>query len=222
MKSPIHLYRTCVPIALMLIACVAICACTETRFASPPGNKLENCDARWKGLWLPKDELDSGSAFYIDDACRFSVLDQPKNGNPMKRTRVTLNYVHAGDKDYLVVADGALKGLVDVQPVYGIDPAPAHAYFFARYTATKDRIDVYTVDSEHVASQVVADKLDGSVSKTHNELHVFVNGDPARMLEILRDDSIFSSKPGIELVRSNLGVGEFERHARRSLSNKKS
>ncbi|MEO8802141.1 MAG: hypothetical protein ABI304_08630 [Rudaea sp.] len=222
MKMPIAAFSKCVPVALMLAACAAICACTETRFASPPGTHLENCDARWKGLWLPKAEADSGSAFFIDDACRFSVLDQPKNGNPMKRTGVKLNYVHAGGKDYLVVADGALKGLVDIRPVYGIDPAPAHAYFFARYMATKDRIDVYSVDSEHVASQIVAEKLDGTVSKTHNELHVFVAGDSAHMLEILRDDSIFSSKPNIELERSNMTVGEFERRARKSLGDKKS
>lgn len=212
---------TIVSMIFLIMACATLVGCNETRFAALPGDHLEPCDVRWKGLWLPRAEPESTTAFFIDPACQFVILDQPKNNAPLKRTPIAVNFAHVNGKDYLVVADTALQDIADIKPVYGIEPVPLRAYFFARYVATNDRIDVYPVDSERVANQIIERKLDGTVSKTPNELHVFVSGDSAHMLEILRDDSIFSAKPDIEMVRSDLSVEQFERTAKKFSKHKK-
>ena len=184
--------------------------CTETRFASPPGDNIETCDVRWKGLWGPRDEQDSASAFYVDDECHFIFLDQPEKGGPIKQFHIPVNFVHADGNDYVVIADSSIKDVVKIKPVYGVDPVPEKAFYFARYRADKNHIDLYPVDSERVARQIVDRKIDGTVSKTPNELHVFVTGDRTRMLEILRHGSIFADKPDIKMVRLNQTVDEFE------------
>jgi len=202
-----------VPLAVLLAVCAAICGCTETRFAAMPDDQLQSCDARWKGLWIPSAEPDSDGAFSIDANCRFVMIDIPKNGAPIKRTPIAVSYLHVDGKDYVVVPDDGLKDLVDIEPVYGIEPVPTRAYFVARYVLDKDRIDVYSVDSERLAIRIIAGKLDGTVTKTPNNLHVFVTGDAAHTLEVLRGESIFADKPSMELERSDLSVDEFERRA---------
>lgn len=202
-----------VPLALLLALGATVCGCTETRFAAPPGDQLQSCDARWKGLWIPGSEPDSGSAFSVDDDCRFVLIDVPGNGAPTKRTPIPVSYFHDDAEDYVVVPDEALAEVVDIEPVYGIEPVPTRAYFVARYVFDQERIHVYSVDSERVAYRIIAGKLNGTVTKTPNNLHVFVTGDAAHTLEVLRGESIFADKPSMELERSDLSADEFERRA---------
>jgi len=192
---------------------LAATGCVETRFESPPGDNIETCDARWKGLWTGEDIKSSqdATAFYVDDACRFEVLEEPERGGPIKHLRVPVNFVHADHNDYLVVADTGLKGLVELKAPYGVSPAPEKAFFFARYAARSDRIDVYKVDDKRVAKLIIDGKLDGTVSQTANELHVFVRGDRARTLDVLRHGGIFVDKSDLVLHRVNQSVEEFER-----------
>lgn len=213
MNAITPILRRYAPLALLLTACVAMCSCTETRFASPPGEQLQSCDPRWEGLWIPGPEPDSGSAISVDAACALVMIDVPRNGEPTKRTPISVRFLHADDKDYVVVSDDALKAAVDIEPVYGIEPVPTPAYFVARYVFDQDRIRVHDIDSERVATLIIAGKLEGTVSKTANNLHVFVTGDAAHILEVVRDDSIFDAKPNLELERSELSVEEFERRA---------
>ena len=113
-------------------------ACTETRFESPPGDNIEACDARWKGLWVDasdsasKDEPDE-LAFLVDQECRFQMLERPEKDGPPKLIHVPLNFVHDHGKDYLVVADNQLAGRGQARPVHGVDPAPEKSFFIARY-----------------------------------------------------------------------------------------
>ena len=203
----------------LLAAAASIAGCVETRFESPLGDNIETCDTHWKGLWADPESTDEPSAIYVDDECHFMVLDQPEKSGPIKRIHVPMNYVHADGKDYIVVADSSLKGLVELKPPYGIDPAPEKSFFFARYQIHGDRLEVSQVDSERVAKLVIDGKLDGSVSKTGNDLHVFVRGNRTRMLEIVRTQSIFQTKSQTKLVRRNQTVDEFEQsviHAQRN------
>lgn len=222
MKLPTPRLGKHAPLVILLLACAAMCGCTETRFAAPPGNQLQDCDPHWKGLWVPRAEPNSDSAFSIDAACHFVLIEVPKNGAPTKRTPIALHFLHTDGKDYVVVSDDALKDVVDIRPVYGVEPVPKRAYYIARYVAAKNRIDVYSVDSERVATRIIEHKLDGTVSKVSNELHVFVTGDSAHTLEILLGDSIFADKPSIELERSKLSADEFEQQARQTAHSKKS
>ena len=193
--------------------------CVETRFESPLGDNIETCDIHWKGLWADPESKAEASAIYVDDECHFMVLDQPEKSGPIKRIHVPMNYVHADGKDYIVVADSSLKGLVELKPPYGVDPVPEKAFFFARYQIRGDRLEVSQVDSERVAKLVIDGKIDGSVSKTGSDLHVFVRGSRTRMLEIVRTQSIFQDKSQTKLVRRKQTVDEFEQsviHAQRN------
>ena len=205
----------------LLGAAAALAGCVETRFESPLGDNIETCDPHWKGVWADPESSDEPSAIYVDDECHFMVLDQPEKSGPIKRIHVPMNYVHADGKDYIVVADTSLKGLVELKPPYGIDPVPEKAFFFARYQIRGDRLEVSQVDSERVAKLVIDGKVDGSVSKTGNDLHVFVRGNRTRMLEIVRTQSIFQDKSQTKLVRRKQSVDEFEQsviHAQRNKS----
>ena len=184
--------------------------CVETRFESPLGDNIETCDTRWKGLWGDPDSTSEPSAIYVDDECRFIVLDQPEKGGPLKQIHVPMNYVHVDGKDYLVVADSSLKGLVELKPPHGIDPVPDKSFFFARYRVRGDRIELEQVDSERVAKLVIDGVLDGTVDKTGNDLHVYVRGNRARMLEIVRTQPIFNAKRPTRLARRKQSVEEFE------------
>jgi len=201
---------------------VALCllgGCVETRFESPLGDNIETCDTQWKGLWIDPESKTEASAIYVDDECHFIVLDQPENSGPIKRIHVPMNYVHVDGKDYIVVADSSLKGLVELKPPHGIDPAPEKSFFFARYQIRADKLEVTQVDSERVAKLVIDGKIDGTVSKTGNDLHVYVRGNRARMLEIVKSQAIFQAKPTTRLVRSRQSIDEFEQsviHAQRN------
>jgi hypothetical protein len=195
----------------LAIGIASLCGCTETRFESPLGDNIETCDVRWKGLWtVDKTTKDDAGAFFVDNECRFTVLDQPEREAPFKQIHVPVNYVHDKGKDYLVIADVGLKGLVELKAPYDIDPAPQKSFFFARYNVRGDRIDVDDVNSEVAAKLVIDGKLQGTVSKTANELHVYVRGDRAAMLEIVRGNAIFNAKHGLVLNRSKQTPSEYE------------
>lgn len=198
-------------LAAFALLTLAVSGCDETRFESPLGDNIETCDAHWKGLWsFDESPSDKSGAFWIDQECKFTILDQPEAGAPFKQIHVPVNYVHDKGKDYLVVADSALKGLVELKPPYGINPAPQKSFFFARYNASGNKIEVSSVDDKAVAKLVVDGKLEGTVSKTANELHVFLRGDRAAMLEIVRGNTIFTAKPGMVLNRVNQAPAEYE------------
>ena len=194
--------------ALAMLALLG--GCVETRFESPLGDNIETCDAKWKGLWGDPDSATEASAIYVDDECHFIVLDQPERGGPLKRLRIPVNFVHADGKDYLVVADTSLKGMVELKPPHGIDPVPEKSFFFARYSIHGDRIELNQVDSERVAKLVIDGKLEGTVDKVANDLHVYVRGNRLRMLEIVRTQPIFETRKPTVLARRKQTVDEFE------------
>lgn len=200
--------------------------CVETRFESPLGDNIETCDVRWKGLWTgvedaPIDSDSNTSAFNVNDNCEFTVLDQPEKGGPLKRVHVPLNYVHAGGNDYIVVADSSIKGLVKLKPPHAVDPVPEKSFFYMRYRVRGNRIELYQVDSKHLAKLIVDGKLDGTVDKSANDLHVFVHGNRAQMLDLVHRESVFESKPNLELVRSKQTLAEFEQSVQHGSNGKK-
>ncbi len=68
--------------------------------------------------------------------------------------------------------------------------------------------------NDQIAAQRIIDgKFEGTISKTDNELHVFIRGDRAKVLEIVRHAAIFSNKSNLQMIRSKLSVAEFERTA---------
>ena len=184
--------------------------CTETRFESPLGDNIETCDVRWKGLWTDTETNSEATAIYVDDECHFILADQPEKGGPLKRIHVPMNYVHVDGRDYLVVADASLKGVVEVKPPYAIEPPPAKSFYFARYRLRGDHVEITQVNSQRAAQLVIDGKLEGTVSKTANELHVFIRGDRARMLEIVRKQPLFDDQKPAKLVRHKETLDEYE------------
>jgi len=203
---------------LLAFGLLALTGCVETRFESPIGDNIETCDADWKGLWVDTDDAKrdrpeaSGAAFYVNDACEFLVIDQPEARGALKQIHVPVNYVHADGKSYLVVADVAIKGLAEVKAPHGVTPVPDKSFFFARYALRGDRLDIYQVDSARVAKLVIDGKLDGTVDKTQNELHVYVRGTRANMLDIVKTQPIFDDKP-FSLKRSRQSLEDYEKAA---------
>ena len=195
---------------LLILLLALLGGCTETRFESPLGDNIETCDVRWKGLWTDTETSSEATAIYVDNECHFILADQPEKGGPLKRIHVPMNYVHVDGKDYLVVADSSLKGVVDIKPPYAIEPAPAKSFYFARYRIRGDNVEITQVNSERAAQLVIDGKLEGTVSKTANELHVFIRGDRARMLEIVRKQPIFDEQKPTKLVRHKETLDEFE------------
>jgi hypothetical protein len=204
--------------ACILLACSALVlgGCIETRFEAPIGDNIETCDAGWKGLWIDADKSDQDrtgdvdAAFYVNEACEFIVLDQAEKNGPLKQIHVPVNYVHADGKDYVVATDSAIKGVAEVKPPHGITPPPEKSYFFVRYKLHGDRLDIFQIDSERTAKLVIDGKLDGTVDKTPNELHVYVRGTRAQMREIVRTQPIFDDKP-TRLARSRQTIEDYER-----------
>ncbi|HEY6894906.1 MAG TPA: hypothetical protein VI258_12105 [Rhodanobacteraceae bacterium] len=205
----------------ILVVSVALAAggCVETRFESPLGDNIETCDAGWKGLWVVaeerKDQAKDASAFYVNDECQFIVIDQPEKGGPLKQIHVPVNYVHADRKDYIVVADTAIRGLVELKPPHGVKPAPEKTFFYARYRLHGDRIDLFQVDSDKTAKLVLDGKAGGTVDKSQNELHVYVTGSRGEMLDLVKSQDIFEKSP-LRLVRSKETLDEFEKSVLRS------
>jgi hypothetical protein len=201
--------RLCAWITLLAIT---LTGCVETRFESPLGGRLESCDARWKGLWIGTDPTDQTAAIFVDPGCHAYVVDRPAPDKPIRRVELPLRYKQVDGQNYLSVEAAAFKDLVDLDPPYAIEPMPAHAYFFAHYQTRGDRMEIKLVNSKRVAQLIIDGKIDGTISKTANELHVFVRGDPARMLEIVRNQSIFEGVEPTMLVRSKQTLEQFERN----------
>jgi hypothetical protein len=209
-----------VRIAFATVAAALLAGCVETRFESPLGDRIETCDARLKGLWVDTDgESKPGEGVFVDADCRVLILEQPEATGPVKQIHVPVNFVHHRGDDYLVIADNQLAGLGEkIDPPHGITPPPEKSFYFARYRVSGDRLDLYDVDSERVAKLVIDGTLEGTVSKTGSDLHVYVRGDRARMLEIVRKHKIFSDKPQMKLERRKQSLAEFERAAMRPRS----
>ncbi len=202
---------------LALLAAVLLSACVETRFESPLGDNIETCDPAWKGVWL--DEGDDGTrvdgkqhltGFNVDEGCALTLFDQPEAEGPLKYTRIPINFVHAHGKDYVVVTDVALRAVGDIPPPFGIEPVPAKSYYFARYRIRGDRLELRGVDSKKLARMVIDGVLDGTVQSTRNELHVFVRGDRAAMLDLVRRHDVFENKPIYRMRRSAQSLEELE------------
>ena len=71
-------------------------------------------------------------------------------------------------------------------------------------------LELFDVDSERVAKLILDAKIEGTISKTATELHVYVRGNRQQMLEIVRKHAIFSSKP-MHLRRSEQSVESLEK-----------
>jgi hypothetical protein len=196
---------------LLIGAFLLLGGCVETRFESPLGDNIETCDARWKGLWTDADKSEA-TAIYVDNECHFILADQPEKGGPLKRIHVPMNYVHVDGRDYLVVADTSLKALGKIEPPYAIEPAPTKSFYFARYRLRGDTLEITQVNSQRAAELVIDGKLEGTVSKTANDLHVYIRGDRARMLEIVRTQPIFDGQTPTKLVRHKQTLDEFEQN----------
>ena len=200
-----------------LLAGIALASagCVETRFESPLGDNIETCDAGWKGLWIGvddrKDQAKDATAFYVNDECQFIVIDRPEPNGPLKQIHVPVNYVHADRKDYIVVADTAIRGLVELKPPHGVKPAPEKSFFYARYRLRGDRIDLFQVDADKTAALVLDGKVGGTVDKSQNELHVYVTGSRAQMLDLVKSHDIFDEKKPVRLVRSKETLEQFEK-----------
>lgn len=199
----------------LICAMLVLGACTETRFESPPGDAIEACDPAWKGLWLDASENASrgdrdDAAFLVDDACRFLMLERPEKDGPLKQIHIPMNFVHDRGKHYLVVADDQLAGVVDVGPVHRMKPAPANAFFVARYELNGDRLAIYDIDSTRVAHLVIDDTIEGTVDSGDKELHVFVKGNREQILAILRKHDLFDAKPDAVARRSKESLDAYE------------
>jgi hypothetical protein len=140
------------------------------------------------------------------------VLDQPEPKGALKQIHVPVNYVHANGRNYVVVADVAVRGLANIKPPHGVTPVPDKSYFFARYAVRGNQLDIYQIDSARAAKLVIDGKLDGTVDKTQNELHVYVRGTRANMLDIVQTQPIFDEKP-FSLKRSRLSLEDYEKAA---------
>ncbi|MBX3701334.1 MAG: hypothetical protein KF903_10085 [Dokdonella sp.] len=209
-----HFIRT----VACLVLCMALGACVETRFEAPLGDNIETCDTGWKGLWFEQpgakasnDDNKERVGFFVDEACALTLFEQGAGGAPLKRWRVAVNFVHLRGGDYLVVADSALRSLGEIAPPHAIEPPPAKSYYYVRYRLRGDRLELYEVDSAKAARLVIDGKLEGTVNKTRNELHVYLRGGRAQMLDIVRKHDLFSDKPWHVFRRSGQDLQDFER-----------
>ncbi|MEZ5461505.1 hypothetical protein [Dokdonella sp.] len=203
------------PLLVSAFAFLVLSACTETRFESPPGDKIEACDPGWKGFWVDASENANrddaeNAAFLVDQECRFLLLERPEKDGPLKQIHIPLNFVHDRGKHYLVIADNQLAGVVDVGPIHRMKPAPAKAFFIARYELNGDKLSLFDIDTTRVAHLVVDDAIDGTVDSGDRELHVFVKGDRSQILEILRKHDLFDAEAEAVARRSTQSLDEYE------------
>lgn len=193
---------------------VLLGGCVETRFESPPAEALKTCDARLKGLWTGSAPGDRDAALYVDAACTMQLIDKPARAAP-RRIPLPARFAHLPGADYIVIDAAALKPLADLPPPHGIDPPPAQAWFLTRYAVDARQLSLTPVDTPRVARHVLDGTLDGSIDKSHGELHVFVRGDAARISRMLRDVPIFDPGNSLVLTRSTLDAQQFERELAR-------
>ena len=207
-----RLRRYVPPYAVLMVALLGLGACTSTRFESPLGDQLDTCDPRWQGLWVEREDdgEDGEAAIQVDAQCRLFVLDQADKGGPVKAAHVPVNFAKVGGKEYLVVSDKAVLPVFEPGPVFGVKEQPEKTFYFVRYRVRGDRIELYDVDDERVAHLIVDDEVEGTISKTDNEMHNYVRGDRSRMVEIVRKHDLFERKPSV-LVRSPMTLEEYER-----------
>lgn len=210
--------RPMIRLLFPVLACALLGACVETRFESPLGDNIETCDTAWKGLWFEADDdlrrMDGErhlTGFAVDEACAFTLIEQPEAGGSLKRTRVPINFVHARGDDYVVVSDTALRGLIDLKAPYDIEPPPQKSFFFAKYRVRGDRLEIRKVDDAKAARLVIDGALDGTVQKSRNELHVYVRGGRQQMLDLVRRHDLFESRPSLVFTRSREDLEDVER-----------
>jgi hypothetical protein len=196
-----------------LIAVLGLGACTSTRFESPLGERLDTCDPRWQGLWVEREDdgEDGEAAIQVDAQCRLFVLDQQEKGGPIKSVHVPVNFARVAGKDYLVVSDKAVLPVFEPGQVAGVKEQPEKTFYFMRYRVRGDRIELHDVDDERVAHLIIDDELEGTIAKSEDELHNYVRGDRARMVEIVRKHDLFQKEATV-IARSKLTLEEYERN----------
>ena len=196
---------------LALLALIGLLGgCVETRFESPPGERIERCDAAWKGVWLDRSDESKASGLQVDANCASTLLTQLEPGGPLRPVPVPLNFVEHRGQRYVVIADASLQDLVSLPPVHGIDPVPARSFYIARYRLRGDRLDIHKVDDRAAARMVIDGLLEGTVSSTLNELHVYLRGTRADVLRIVGTAGLFEREPSIRLERSRKSLAEIE------------
>lgn len=194
------------------LAAALLGGCIETRFESPLGDGPGECDARLVGLWADPDAPVRGtSAVHVDEACHVLVLSQAEPGTPLRRIPVPVHFAQVGRQAFAVIADADLGDLTDVPPVFGIEPVPQRSYYFVRYRVRGDRLVLARADSEKIAKLVIDGELDGTVARTRHELHVFVQGDRAKMRDIVRRNDLFRADRDSYLVRRSPDIAAYER-----------
>ena len=195
-----------------LLALLALSGCNVTRFESPPGDALDSCDTRWRGLWIAhEDDGELGdAAIHVDEACRLMMLDQAERGGPVKSVHMPSNFARVGRDDYVVVSDLALKPLYELGPVPGVSEQPARTFVLMRYRFRGERLELYDIDDQKVALLVVDGSIEGTVLKSHDGLQVYVQGDRARIAKVLAAHKLYDDKPTV-LERSDWTPEQFER-----------
>jgi len=191
---------------------LVLSGCNVTRFESPPGDALDSCDTRWRGLWIAyEDDGELGdAAIHVDEACRLMMLDQAERGGPVKSVHMPSNFARVGRDDYVVVSDLALKPLYELGPVPGVSEQPARTFVLMRYRFRGERLELYDIDDQKVALLVVDGSIEGTVLKSHDGLQVYVQGDRARIAKVLAAHKLYDDKPTV-LERSDWTPEQFER-----------
>lgn len=195
---------------LLALCALMLAGCVETRFESPPGERIQRCDEAWKGVWLDRSEDSQVAGLLVDEQCRSFLLSQLEDGGPLRQAPVPLNYVEHRGQRYVVVADAALEDLVSLPPVHGVDPVPTRNFFIARYRLRGAKLEIHKVDDRAAARMIIDGVLEGTVSSTLNELHVYVRGTREDMLRIVETPGLFERKASIVLERSRRTLAEIE------------
>ncbi len=196
--------------AFGLLACLMwLAACSETRFESPPGQNIALCDTHLAGLWLAVDskpgELDG---FDIDAECRTRILTRTEAGGPAQAIRLPVNFVHHRGKHYVVVADEAVKGLVELPPIHGVNPVPKRNFFIVRYEVHGDRLRLFNVDDRAAGHAILDGTIEGTISSTLDQLHVYVRGTREQILQALDTPGLFERKASSVLRRRDVTFEE--------------
>ncbi|MCG6116605.1 MAG: hypothetical protein MEQ07_00150 [Aquimonas sp.] len=195
---------------LLALAALLLVGCVETRFESPPGERIQRCDETWKGVWLDRSDDSQVAGLHVDEQCRSFALTQLEAGGPLRQAPVPLNFVEHRGQRYVVVADAALQDLVTLPPVHGVDPVPTRNFFIARYRLRGGTLEIHKVDDRAAARMVIDGVLQGTVSSTLNELHVYVRGTREDTLRIVETPGLFERRPSIVLERSRRSLAEIE------------